>query len=95
MKGEIKRLHEKIIALTGGKHKLNSRPKSSYQKPQKHIVPVNQNLKAELDNERKQVRELLLIIDELKKNKFEVENLLKDKQANESVYRPRKTGNKP
>ena len=41
MKGEIKRLHEKIIALTGGKHKLNSRPKSSYQKPQKHIVPVN------------------------------------------------------
>lgn len=57
MKEEIKRLHEKIISLAGNKHsKLHSRPKSSYQKPQKHIVPVNENLKAELDNERKQVR---------------------------------------
>ena len=58
-----------------------SRPKSSHPK-QKHIVPVNENLKGELENERKQVRELLIIIDELKKNKFEVENQLKDKQAN-------------
>lgn len=83
MKEEIKRLHEKIISLAGNKHsKLHSRPKSSYQKPQKHIVPVNENLKAELDNERKQVRQLLLIIDELKKNKFEVENQLREKQAN-------------
>lgn len=43
---------------------------------------MNENLKGELENERKQVRELLIIIDELKKNKFEVENQLKDKQAN-------------
>lgn len=36
-----------------------------------------------MEAERKQVRELLLIIDELKKNKYELEDQLKQKQKNQ------------
>ena len=41
------------------------------------IFPSNENIKAELEMERKQVRELLLIIDELKSTKYSLESQLK------------------
>ena len=51
MKEEIKRLHEKIHALTGNKGTFGKgRPQSAKTKgqPQKSIFPVNENIKAEL-----------------------------------------------
>lgn len=45
-------------------------------------MAVNENVRSDLEAERKQVRELLLIIDELKKNKYELEDQLKQKQKN-------------
>ena len=73
----MRRLHEKIIALTNNKHKITpSRPQTA-SKGQKMIFPSNENIKAELEMERKQVRELLLIIDELKSTKYSLESQLK------------------
>ncbi len=47
-KEEIKNLHEVITALT--KNKPQIRPKSSFSKTQKVILPVNENIKQELLN---------------------------------------------
>jgi phage shock protein A len=87
MKEEIKRLHEKIFALTGNKHVFSGgRPQSAKPK-QKAIFPANENLKVELQHSKKQINELVLIIDELKTTKFSLEAQLKEKQSHEKVSR--------
>ena len=53
------------------------RPQSSTAKKQKVIVPTTQDIKGELEFERKQVKELLMIIDELKATKYSLESQLK------------------
>jgi hypothetical protein len=45
----VKRLHQKIIALTDNKMKIAGfRPQSAANKKQKMIVPTTQDIKAEL-----------------------------------------------
>lgn len=50
LKEEIKRLHQKIIALTDNKQKnALFRPQSATVKKQKVIVPTTQDIKGELE----------------------------------------------
>lgn len=66
-----------------------TKPKSSHNKTfantQKTIFPVNENIKAELEAEKKNVKQLLEVIDELRRSKMNLESELKEKTFNKNL----------